>query len=149
MLERAYGAMRKSEREAQSRRPRTARRNSQTLAEFKFDYYLAHPAIIRLLAGENMQNAKFLKRSRRLRDMHNSLANVLQTVLATGKKKGLIKPGIDPLQLYISIASLSYFYFSNSATLSTAFGRDLMSASELKARRAHAVEVVLDYVSMR
>ena len=148
VLERAYGAMRKSERELNlvDLEPLDAIRK---LAEFKFDYYLAHPAIISLLAGENMQNAKFLKRSRRLRDMHNSLANVLQTVLATGKKKGLIKPGIDPLQLYISIASLSYFYFSNASTLSTAFGRDLMSASELKARRAHAIEVVLDYVRIR
>ena len=140
--------MRKSERELNlvDLEPLDAIRK---LAEFKFDYYLAHPAIISLLAGENMQNAKFLKRSRLLRDMHNSLANVLQTVLATGKKKGLIKPGIDPLQLYISLASLSYFYFSNASTLSTAFGRDLMSASELKARRAHAIEVVLDYIRMR
>lgn len=148
VLERAYGAMRKSEQKLNlvDIEPLDAIRK---LAEFKFDYYLAHPAIIRLLAGENMQNAKFLKRSRRLRDMHNSLANVLQTVLATGKKKGLIKPGIDPLQLYISLASLSYFYFSNASTLSTAFGRDLMSASELKARRAHAIEVVLDYVRIR
>jgi AcrR family transcriptional regulator len=148
VLERAYGAMRKSERELNlvDLEPLDAIRK---LAEFKFDYYLAHPAIIRLLASENMQNAKFLKRSRRLRDMQNSLANVLQTVLAAGKKKGLVKPSIDPLQLYISLASLSYFYFSNASTLSTAFGRDLMSTSELKARRAHAVEVVLDYVRVR
>jgi AcrR family transcriptional regulator len=148
VLERAYGAMRESERELNlvDLEPLDAIRK---LAEFKFDYYLAHPAIISLLAGENMQNGKFLKRSRRLRSMHNSLGKVLQTVLAAGMKKGLIKQGIDPLQLYISLASLSYFYFSNAATLSTAFGRDLMSASELKARRAHAIEVVLDYVRMR
>jgi AcrR family transcriptional regulator len=148
VLERAYGAMRESERELNlvDLEPLDAIRK---LAEFKFDYYLAHPAIISLLAGENMQNAKFLKRSRRLRSMHNSLGKVLQTVLVAGMKKGLIKQGIDPLQLYISLASLSYFYFSNAATLSTAFGRDLMSASELKARRAHAIEVVLDYVRMR
>lgn len=148
VLERAYSAMRKSESDLNlvELDPLDAIRK---LAEFKFDYYLAHPAIISLLAGENMQNARFLKRSRRLRDMHNSLANVLRTVLATGKKGGLIKAGIDPLQLYISIASLSYFYFSNASTLSAAFGRDLMSASEQKARRAHAVEVVLDYVRMR
>ena len=28
------------------------------LTEFKFDYYLEHPKIIRLLAFENMQNAR-------------------------------------------------------------------------------------------
>jgi len=148
VLERAYGAMRKSERELNlvDLEPLDAIRK---LAEFKFDYYLAHPAIISLLAGENMQNAKFLKRSRRLRDMHNSLAKVLQAVLAAGQKKGLVKPGIDPVQLYISLAAVSYFFFSNAATLSTAFGRELMSPSELKDRRAHAVEVILDFVRLR
>ena len=96
VLERAYGAMRESERELNltDLEPLEA---IQKLVEFKFDYYLAHPHIIRLLAGENMQNAKFLKRSRQLRDMHNSLGNVLRTVLAVGQKKGVVKPGIDPL----------------------------------------------------
>jgi len=148
VLERAYGAMRQTERELNliDLDPLDAIRK---LVEFKFDYLLEHPTIIRLLAGENMQNAKFLKRSRRLRDMHNSLANVLQAVLAAGQKKGLVKSGIDPVQLYISLAAVSYFFFSNAATLSTAFGRELMSPSELKDRRAHAVEVILDYVRLR
>jgi hypothetical protein len=57
-----------------------------------------------------------------------------------------MKAGIDAVQLYISIAGLSYFYFANAATLSTAFDRVLMSAPELKRRRAHAVEVILGYV---
>ena len=96
-----------------------------------------------------MQKATFLKRSRRLREMQNSLDIVLHAVLEAGEKKGLVKPGIDPLQLYISIAGLSYFYFSNAATLSTAFGRELMDTVELTARRAHAVEVILDYVRLR
>jgi TetR/AcrR family transcriptional regulator len=148
VLERAYGAMRQAERELNliDLDPLDAIRK---LVEFKFDYLLGHPTIICLLAGENMQNAKFLKRSRRLRDMHNSLANVLQAVLAAGQKKGLVKPGIDPVQLYISLAAVSYFFFSNAATLSTAFGRELMSPSELKDRRAHGVEVILDYVRLR
>ena len=81
--------------------------------------------------------------------MHNSLANVLQAVLAAGQKKGLVKSGIDPVQLYISLAAVSYFFFSNAATLSAAFGRELMSPSELKDRSAHAVEVMLDYVRLR
>jgi TetR/AcrR family transcriptional regulator len=148
VLERAYGAMREAERELNltDLDPLDAIRK---LVEFKFDYYLANPRIIRLLAGENMQNAKFLKRSRQLRDMHNSLANVLRSVLTAGQEKALVKPGIDPLHLYISLASLSYFFFSNAATLTTAFGRELTSPNELKVRRAHAVEVMLDYVRAR
>jgi TetR/AcrR family transcriptional regulator len=148
VLERAYGAMREAENELNlvDLDPLDAIRK---LTEFKFDYYVKHPKIIRLLAGENMQNADFLKRSQRLRDMQNSLDHVLHAVLRAGQDKGLVKPGLDPLQLYISIAGLSYFYFANAATLSTAFGRELLNPNELKARRAHAVEVILDYVRVR
>ena len=94
-----------------------------------------------------MHSAKYLKRSRRLREMHLSLVDVIRTVLAAGEQKGVIQPRLDPLHLYISISALSYFYFSNSATLSVAFGRQLASTTEQKLRRAHAVDVILSYVT--
>ena len=145
VLERAYGAMRERERELNftNLEPLDAIR---TLVEFKFDYYVAHPRIIPLLAAENMNGGKYLKRSRRLRDMHLSLIDMIRKVLALGERHGVIKPGIDPFQLYVSFSALSYFYFSNAATLSTAFGRELMSEAERKARRAHAVDVIVSYV---
>ncbi|NVO15229.1 MAG: TetR/AcrR family transcriptional regulator [Rhodoplanes sp.] len=148
VLERAYGAMRQTERELDllALDPLDAIRK---LVEFKFDYLHEHPSLIRLLAVENVHNARYLKRSRHLRDMHNSLVTVLQAVLAAGQARGQVKPGIDPLQLYISLAGLSYFFFANAATLSTAFGRDLVSDSELKRRRAHVVEMVLDHIRVR
>ena len=146
VLERAYGAMRQTERELNltNLEPLEA---IKTLVEFKFDYCQKHPTIIALLAGENMHSAKYLKRSRRLREMHLSLVDVIRTVLAAGEQKGVIQPGLDPLHLYISISALSYFYFSNSATLSVAFGRPLASMTEQKLRRAHAVDVILSYVT--
>jgi AcrR family transcriptional regulator len=145
VLEDVYGAMRltESQLDLTHLEPMEA---LQKLIEFKFDYYLKHPIVIRILAGENLHEARFLKRSKQLRDMHVSLVASLETVLAAGRKTGIMKAGIDAVQLYISIAGLSYFYFANAATLSTAFDRVLMSAPELKRRRAHAVEVILGYV---
>jgi AcrR family transcriptional regulator len=145
VLEDVYGAMRltESQLDLTHLEPMEA---LQKLIEFKFDYYLKHPIVIRILAGENLHEARFLKRSKQLRDMHVSLVASLETVLAAGRKIGIMKAGIDAVQLYISIAGLSYFYFANAATLSTAFDRVLMSASELKRRRSHAVEVILGYV---
>jgi AcrR family transcriptional regulator len=148
VLERAYGAMRDTERELNltDLEPLEAIR---TLVEFKFDYCQKHQQIITLLAGENMLGAVHLKRSKRLRDMNTSLVDVLTTVLAVGEEKGVLRPGIDPLHLYISMSALSYFYFSNSATLSTAFGRQLSSAAEQKLRRQHCVDVIMSYVTAR
>src|SRR5690348_18215881 len=39
-------------------------------------------------------------------------------VLRRGHREGLFRAGVDPLQLYISIAALSYFYLGNNHTLS-------------------------------
>jgi TetR/AcrR family transcriptional regulator len=145
VLERAYGAMREREKALKltDLEPLEA---IKRLVEFKFDYYEDNPRIIPLLAAENMNDGKYLRRSRRLRDMHLLLVDMLCDILAAGERGGVIRPGIDPFQLYVSISALSYFYFSNSATLSTGFGRDLASAAERQMRRAHAVEVVLAYV---
>lgn len=145
VLERAYDAMRKAERQLNLANlvPLVA---IKTLVEFKFDYCEKNQQIIALLAGENMLGAAYLKRSRRLRDMNLSLVDVIRTVLDAGVADGKIRPGIDPLHLYISMSALSYFYFSNSATLSVAFARALGSPAERRLRRAHAVDVIMAYV---
>jgi AcrR family transcriptional regulator len=148
VLERAYGAMREKERDLNlaDLEPLDA---IKTLVEFKFDYYTAHQSIISLLAGENLSGAKFLKKSRKLRDMQTSLVGVLHHVITAGEAKGVIRKGLDPLHLYLSISALGYFYFSNAATLSLAFGRQLLSEDERNERRRHCVEVILSYVTAR
>jgi TetR/AcrR family transcriptional regulator len=148
VLERAYGAMRKAERELNLTdiAPLEA---IKTWVEFKFDYCQQHQQIITLLAGENMLGAAYLKRSRRLRDVNLSLVDVIKSVLEAGVAKGEIRPGIDPVHLYISMSALSYFYFSNSATLSAAFARPLGGPAERALRRTHAVEVIMSYVKAR
>jgi TetR/AcrR family transcriptional regulator len=148
VLERAYGAMREKESNLNlaDLEPLAA---IKKLVEFKFDYYTEHQSIISLLAGENLSGAKFLKRSRKLRDMQTSLVDVIGRVLAAGEAKGVIRKGLDPLHLYLSISALGYFYFSNAATLSVAFGRQLLSEEERNQRREHCIDVIMSYVTAR
>jgi AcrR family transcriptional regulator len=81
VLERAYRAMRQAETALNLTHlePLDA---IKAWAEFKFDYFLDNPTIIPLLAGENMHNARFLKRARTLRAMHLSLLAVLRKIIA-------------------------------------------------------------------
>jgi AcrR family transcriptional regulator len=116
------------------------------LVHFKFDYYDAHPWLVGLLNGENMLGARFLRQSKRLRELQMSLVETIGALLKTGAKAGQFRRGVDPLELYLSIASLSYFYFSNRATLSTAFGQALDTPAALRKRRDHAAEVILGYL---
>ncbi|MGP1678253.1 MAG: TetR/AcrR family transcriptional regulator [Burkholderiales bacterium] len=117
------------------------------LVRFTWEYYLAHPEFITLLNSENLHRARLLKKSKDIQAMHSPLVAMLQDLLARGQRAGVFRHGVDPVQLYISIAALGYFYLSNNHTLSTIFGRDLMQAGALKKRLAHMTELVLGYLS--
>ena len=75
--------------------------------------------------------------------MNSPLVQTLAGVLERGRMEGLFRGGVDPVQLYISIAALCFFYLSNSATLSVIFGRDLLKKDARDERLAHMVALVL------
>ena len=58
----------------------------------------------------------------------------------------MFRPGVDPVQLYITIAGISYFYMSNIHTLSVIFNAPLAAEANMAARRQHAIDVVLGYL---
>ena len=78
--------------------------------------------------------------------MHTPLVETLGAVLRRGERAGVFRKGIDPVQLYISIAAEGYFYLSNRYTLSQIFGRDLMTRKALAERARHIVGVILNAV---
>ncbi len=116
------------------------------LVEFTWGYYLAHPEFLTLLNSENLHGARHLQSSRHIRSMNSPVIEVLGTILGRGARAGTFRDDVDPLQLYISIAALSYFFLSNCSTLSAVFGRDLTRVAERKARLAHMQSVVLGYL---
>ncbi len=70
-------------------------------------------------------------------------------MLDRGVKAGAFRRGVDPVQLYVSIAALGYFYLSNNHTLSTIFGRNLMTARARAERLAHIQSFVSGYLARR
>jgi AcrR family transcriptional regulator len=118
----------------------------QTLVGFTFDHFHENPWFIRLLATENMQRAEFVKQIAEIRALHSPIVGQIRTVLAAGQKARLFRRGVDPIHLYISIAGVSYFYFSNIHTLSVIFDVPLESKPALAARRKHVQEVILGYL---
>ena len=116
------------------------------LVVFTWNYFVAHPEFMTLLNSENLHRAQHLKRSRKIRAMHSPLIATLSEVLTRGAREGVFRRGVDPVQLYVSIAALGYFYLSNNHTLSTIFGRDLLAARAKAARLAHIKALVLGYL---
>jgi AcrR family transcriptional regulator len=116
------------------------------LTEFTWNYYLEHPEFITLLNSANLHQARHLERSQRVREMNSPLIQTLGDILERGRREGVLRGGIDPVQLYISIAGLAYFYLSNNHTLSAIFGRNLMSRKAHSERLSHMCDVILGYV---
>ena len=54
--------------------------------------------------------------------MHSPLVSMVSNILSQGVRAGTLPQGLNPVHLYISIAGLSYFFFSNTPTLSAIFG---------------------------
>ena len=113
------------------------------LIESSFDHLAAHPDFIVLLNDENRGRARHVRGSRKLEAMHSPLVSMVSKILKQGEREGAFRKGINPVHLYISIAGLSYFFFSNTPTLSAIFGRDLASPAAKRARRKHVVDLVL------
>jgi len=118
----------------------------QRLVEFTWAYYLEHPEFMALLISENLHQGQHVRRSRRVRQMHSPLVERLREVLARGEREGIFRSGVDPVQLYISIAGEGYFYLSNRYTLSRIFGRDLMTPAALAERARHSVQMIVNAV---
>ena len=116
------------------------------LVRFTWEYYLEHPQFLSLLNSENLHRAGHLRRSKDVRSMNSPVIETLGEVLARGARSRVFRAGVDALQLYISIAALSYFYLGNNHTLTAVFGRDLATAKARRERLAHMVEVVLGYL---
>jgi len=116
------------------------------LVEFTWTYYLKNPEFLTLLNSENLHKARHIRRSKNIPAMHSPFVATIEDLLRRGARAGQFRRGVDAVQLYISIASLSYFYQSNRHTLSTVFARDLFSPRNRAERLKHMVELVLGYL---
>jgi AcrR family transcriptional regulator len=144
-LEESYAHIRNAEQDLdlEHRDPREALKR---LVEFTWRYFLEHPEFLTLLNSENLHRGRHVQRSKRVRELHSPLVETLGAILRRGEREGYFRGGVDPVQLYISIAGEGYFYLSNRYTLSRIFGRDLMAPRELHGRARHITDLVLNAV---
>lgn len=145
-LERVYRAIRAEElavdlsglppREALIRLIRTVWRNFHDHSEFTA-----------LLTQENLLKARFVRRSEHIRRLQSPLVAMLDGLMEAGLRKGVFRRRTDPVQLYLSIVGLCYFYLSNRHTLSVIFERDLLAPAQVELRLRQVTGMVLAYLA--
>lgn len=146
-LERVYIGIRESEAklELTDLEPLEAIR---TLVEFTFDHMRDNPDFIKMAGVENIQRGRFIKKLPALASAANALIETIETILSDGVEKGVIRPGIDALQLYISILSMSYLHLSNRFTLTITYGSDFSDSDWRQQRKEHVCDMVHSYVAV-
>lgn len=113
------------------------------LVAFSFDYLAANRDFVALLTDENLHRGRHLKKSEHLQQMHSPLISMIEDTLERGVASGQFRAKLDPVHLYISIASLGFFYFSNIHTLSSIFDCKFNNKDRIEERRAHVVDFVM------
>jgi AcrR family transcriptional regulator len=116
------------------------------LALFNWRYHVAHPDLISLVRTENLHKAKYLRRSRKLGGLNSPLIAAISALLRRGASSGQFRADVDPVDLYITIAALSFYYLANQWTLAVNFKRKLLAPERLDAWGEHIVEVILAYL---
>lgn len=145
VLEGSYIAIRSAESrlDLSQRKPKEGMRE---LVVFTWQYFLAHPEFLGILGTENLNKAKFLKRSARIFELHSPLISEISGLLERGAKSGDFRPDCDPVKIYMTIASLGSFFLTNRWTLSTIFRRNLSEKSEIDAWGEHIIDVIFAYL---
>ncbi len=133
VLEKAYADIRTAEADLhlEDLAPEEAMRR---LAEFTFDYDEAHPDFIRLVSIENIHRAEHLAHTASIRSTNLGIVQTIAGILERGRKAGVFRAGIDPVDLHMLISAFCFFRVSNRHTFGTIFRRDL---SEPALREKH------------
>lgn len=145
VLEAAYERIRTGERtlELDHLEPMQA---IERLVRFSYDHFFEHPDFLVLLNIENMYQAQHLKKSAKVQRMHSPLVAQIQDVLLRGQADDVLRKDVDPVELYITIASLCFFHLSNRHTLSVIFNQELATPERLDRRREHVVSVITGFL---
>lgn len=116
------------------------------LFDFIHGHFAAHHELVSLLSSENINRAKYLKRSVKVKEISSPVLQLVTQLLQRGTEQGMFRADIDPLHLYVTMVSLSYFQISNAYTLSVIFDQDLLDTDWQASYKRQSKEMLMCYL---
>lgn len=116
------------------------------LVGFTFDWHATHPEGVRLIMTENIHQGRYVAELPSAESLNSVIINSVRSIVERGVKTGVIRPDVDPVDLYQSIAALNFFNVSNRYTFSKIFDVDMASPQATAARRQSVIEAILRFV---
>ena len=121
----------------------------EALVGFSFDHHAGNPDFVRLVMVENIHHAMHLKKSQRIAALNNSALDMIGDIYRRGVEAGDFRPGLDPMDIHLTISALSFYNISNQASIRQVFGCDMAEPERRSRRRASVIELVRRFVLAR
>jgi AcrR family transcriptional regulator len=118
------------------------------LTRFTFDWYVEHAREVPLVMVENIHHGVHIRSLPDIESLNSTAIEIVEQVYQRGVAGGVMRPGLRPIDIYMAIASASFFNVSNRYTFKAIFGHDMGTPQEIALRRAAVVETVLRYVAV-
>lgn len=119
------------------------------LMRFTYLYFQSNPMFEGLLRAENTMRGRFVSRSKPVPEGAFSLMKTIDALIVSGQAKGLFRPGLDPVNLYVDMTALSRFHLGNAWSMSAVLGVDLQGKAWRTQRLEHCLEVFRAYLAPR
>lgn len=145
VMERAYAAMRDRQNELGLKGENPVD-DMHALVTHTIQHFIEEPNFVLLLATENLNRARHIRKSKVILDMFNPLKSALAEILERGKVQGVFRPDADWVDLYVSISGLGSYFISNRYTLSYVLGVDLASRERVASRLIHVPDLIISYL---
>ncbi len=141
VLKEAYLDIRRAERKLglEEMEPEDA---LDALVTFTWKYYLKNPEFLRLVNSENLHKAQHIKKLNEVRDAFPPYVDLVASILQRGVEKGVFRPGVDPIQLNLTVAAINYYYLTNCHTNAFIYDLKTMAPEALDERLAFNLETV-------
>ena len=110
-----------------------------------FDFLSDNPSFVSILMWENLNKGRYLREVESTAIERKTIGCFIQSI-EEGKKNGVFRKNIDPLQTVLSLITTCFSNFSNQYTLSKLFRTDLTDRENIEIRKKHTAELMKNYI---
>jgi AcrR family transcriptional regulator len=110
------------------------------------EHFENNPRLVRLLTNENIQQARSMRNSTRIKDLSAPVLAKISELLKRGAVHGSMRSDLDPLHIYVVMVALNQFHISNNHTISAIFDVDISADEWRKEHRRLSGDVLSSYL---
>lgn len=116
------------------------------LIDFTFDYEQANVQFVRLISCENMNYARYMKDSKKIREVNSNVIESISKIIDRGYADGTFPRKAPPEDIHFMISALCFYRVSNQYTFSEIFGCDLTSPTTSARHKSMIRNAIRNYL---